>query len=68
MSGSNYAIRWSPTSDLERVIEPLANYICATEHPQSALKSALAVLFREIETTNRTAAAHFRTFLENHWS
>jgi hypothetical protein len=49
--------------DLERVIEPLANYICATEEPHTALKSALAVLLREIDATNRAASAHFRQSL-----
>jgi hypothetical protein len=48
--------------DLERVVEPLASYICATEQPQTALMSALAVLLRQVATTNRTADAHFRHF------
>ena len=51
--------------ELERVIEPLAAYICATEQPQTALKSALAVLFREVEATNSAAAAYFRACLQN---
>ena len=55
----------STGKDLERVIEPLAAYICATEQPQTALKSALVVLFREVEATNSAAAAHFRTFMKN---
>jgi hypothetical protein len=46
--------------DLERVIEPLASYICATDQPRTALKSALAALLREIDATNRAATAHFR--------
>jgi hypothetical protein len=53
------------SSDLERVIEPLAAYICATEQPKSALMSALAVLLREIEATNRAAVTHFRGLLAN---
>ena len=51
--------------ELERMIEPLASYICATEKPKSALLSALAVLFREVEATNQTATAHFRSFSVN---
>jgi hypothetical protein len=51
--------------DLERVVEPLASYICATEHPQTALRSALAVLLRQVATRNRTANAHFRHFAVN---
>ena len=53
------------SSELERMIEPLASYICATERPQSALRSALAALFREVEANNRTATAHFRNFSVN---
>jgi hypothetical protein len=49
--------------DLEQVIEPLASYICATEEPKTALMSALAVLLREIDATNRAASAHFRQSL-----
>jgi hypothetical protein len=43
-------------SDLARVIEPLASYICAADRPRAALASALAVLVREIEQTNHAAA------------
>ena len=52
-------------NDLERVIEPLANYICAAERPKAALMSALAVLVREVEATNRAAAVHFQNFMQN---
>ena len=55
----------TPAKDLEQVVEPLVSYICAMEQPQTALISALAVLFREIEATNRTALAHFRNFSVN---
>lgn len=53
----------STPQDLEQVIEPLASYICATDEPKTALLSALAVLFREVEATNRAASAHFRASL-----
>jgi hypothetical protein len=52
-------------NDLERVVEPLASYICATEQPKTALMSALALLFREVEITNRAALAHFQANLQN---
>ena len=52
-------------SDLERVIEPLASYICAADQPRAALLSALAVLFSEVEQTNRAAIAHFTTCAES---
>jgi hypothetical protein len=41
--------------DLERVIEPLASYICATDRPKAALKLALAVLLSQVEQTNQAA-------------
>ena len=53
-------------SDLERVIEPLASYICAADQPRAALLSALAVLLSEVEQTNQTAAAHFGAFAKSH--
>ncbi len=46
-------------SDLERVIEPLASYICAADQPRAALMSALAVLLAEVKQTNRAALAQF---------
>jgi hypothetical protein len=49
--------------DLERVIEPLASYICATDEPKTALMSALRVLFREVEATNQAAVSHFHACL-----
>ncbi|MGQ0635661.1 MAG: hypothetical protein ACT4QC_13685 [Planctomycetaceae bacterium] len=50
--------------DLERVVEPLASYICAADRPRAALVSALQVLFSEVEATNRAAVAHCGAFLE----
>lgn len=44
--------------NLNRVIEPLASYICATEQPKAVLLSALAALVNEVEQTTRTARAH----------
>jgi hypothetical protein len=55
-------------TNLERVVEPLASYICATERPRAALASALAILFTEVEQTNKAANAHFAAISENHGS
>jgi hypothetical protein len=65
MNRITFALPRANDRDLERVIEPLASYICASERPKSALASALTVLCREVEATNRVAAGHFRTFLGN---
>ena len=58
----------SGESDLVRVVEPLASFICATERPRAALLSALAILFTEVEQTNRAAITHFAAVSENRWS
>jgi hypothetical protein len=47
-------------TELDRVLEPLASYICAADHPRSILRSVLTALVQSVEETNRTAAAHFR--------
>jgi hypothetical protein len=65
MNNVNCVLGRSAGSDLQRVVEPLANYICATDQPKRALISALAVLFHEVESTNRAAISHFRTYSEN---
>jgi hypothetical protein len=53
------------TVDLRQMIEPLANYICATDEPKRALMSALAALVHEVESTNEVALTHFHTFSQN---
>jgi hypothetical protein len=51
----------SARSDLRRMVVPLANYICATDQPRQVMLSALSVLFREVEATNRAATTHFHS-------
>jgi hypothetical protein len=48
--------------DLERVIEPLASYICATDQPRTALLAALALLFNEVDQTCRAANGQIAAF------
>ncbi|MEX2167857.1 MAG: hypothetical protein WD851_00980 [Pirellulales bacterium] len=66
MNSIDCVLERSVESDLERVVEPLASYICATERPKTALLSALAALVREVEATNRAANGHFLTLRGNH--
>jgi hypothetical protein len=54
----------SNDDDLERVLEPLASYICATDRPRAALKVAVAALFQQVEQTNRAASARVAALLE----
>jgi hypothetical protein len=73
MNAVRSALDWSATSEsdddaldrvvLDRVIEPLANYICATDAPRIALFSALAALCRQVDATNGAATNHFRLLL-----
>lgn len=66
MNSIDCVLERSVESDLERVVEPLASYICTTERPKTALLSALAALVREVEATNRAANGHFLTLRGNH--
>ena len=52
-------------SELRPLIEPLANYICATDEPKRALRSILTALVHEVESTNQAAISHFHAFSEN---
>jgi hypothetical protein len=64
MNDINQTANRTGERDLERVIEPLASYICATDRPQTALKLALSVLLSQVEQTNRIANARVAAFLE----
>jgi hypothetical protein len=66
MSGNSKSQR--AISDLERVIEPLANYICAADHPKAVLQRALTVLYSEVEHTNRVAHARLTALATSQWS
>lgn len=59
MDAFNLKVNLPVESDLTRVIEPLASYICAADHPSEALLAALAALFDEVKETNRAALMHF---------
>ncbi len=65
MNHINYKLDRSRGGDLRQMVEPLANYICATDQPRKMLASALAALFREVEATNRAAISHFHSYSEN---
>jgi hypothetical protein len=55
-------------NDLERVIEPLASYICAADHPKAVLRRALTVLCSEVQHTNRIAHARLTARANSQWS
>jgi hypothetical protein len=62
MSHSNRKLQRTTDSDLERVIEPLASYICATSRPKAALRLALTALCHQVEHTNLAATARVAAF------
>jgi hypothetical protein len=45
-------------SELLRVIEPLASYICAADRPKERLLSVLSVLRSEVQAMNQVAMMH----------
>jgi hypothetical protein len=65
MNNTNYISDRLLNSDLRRMVEPLANFICATDQPRAMLASALAALFNEVEATNQAAILHFHSYSEN---
>lgn len=48
-------------STLHRVIEPLADFICAADQPRIALASALRLLLDGVEQTNRVGRRHLES-------
>jgi hypothetical protein len=62
MFKSNLESRRLSTSDLQRVIEPLASYICATDQPKAVLNLAYSVLFNEVAEVTRAAKARVASF------
>jgi hypothetical protein len=52
-------------ADFRQLVEPLANFICATDEPKRALMSALAALVHEVESTNEVVLTHFHAFSQN---
>jgi hypothetical protein len=65
MNSTSYKTDRLPGSELRRMVEPLANYICATDQPRKALALALSALFSEVAATNRVAISHFHSYSEN---
>ena len=65
MNKPNLQRRQTLDTNLARVIEPLASYICAADQPRSVLASALAALMSEVEQTHRAALAHCSAFAES---
>ena len=53
--------RRTTAADLRRVIEPLADYICAADQPRALLQLACSVLLDEVAAVTREARAHVAT-------
>lgn len=61
MNANNRVLEWLPNTELANVVEPVADFICASEKPEVVLRSILAVLRRQVHATNGLAARHFAT-------
>ena len=44
--------------DLLRIVEPLASYISAADHPRETLLSAISALFDEVKGTHKATLMH----------
>ena len=55
---TNAQIQHASSADLNQIVVPLANYICAADRPRETLLSALALLFDEVQGTHRATLAH----------
>jgi hypothetical protein len=53
-------------ADLQKLVEPLASYISATNHPRSALILTLILLVSNLQEINDAANNYLTTFGENH--
>lgn len=48
-------------NDLTPVLEPLASYICAADHPRETMRRVVEALFAEVKLTNDAALRHWAT-------
>jgi hypothetical protein len=62
MITSDYARR-AAKNDLERMMEPLISYICASDQPRAALKLAFDVVSQEVAQLENAAREHVAHFL-----
>jgi len=62
MITSDYARR-AAKNDLERMMEPLISYICASDQPRAALKLAFDVVSHEVAQLENAAREHVAHFL-----
>ena len=53
-------------ADLQKLVEPLASYISATNHPRAALLLALFLLVSSLQEIGDAANNYLATFSENH--
>lgn len=54
--------RHVPPTDLTRVIEPLASYICAADQPKAVLNLVYSALFNEVARVHQAARAQVAAF------
>lgn len=50
---------------LDHIVEPLASFICAAEHPSTALQTVLSSLLRQVKQTNQDARTRLAAISES---
>jgi hypothetical protein len=55
------AITNRPSRELAPVIEPVASYVCAADHPRETLRRVIEALLAEVKLTNDAALRHWAT-------
>lgn len=65
MKRVDYTPSRSTGADLKKIVEPLANYVCAAQQPKQAMLLVMSILRHEVELTNRMASSHYRSYSEN---
>ncbi len=54
------------TADLQKLVDPLASYISATDRPRASLILSLILLMGNLQEINDQANNYLLTFGENH--
>jgi hypothetical protein len=53
-------------ADLQKLVEPLASYICAVDCPRTALLRTLVKLYEQVDLIHRAAQEQVAVMSENH--
>jgi hypothetical protein len=66
MNRLNFHLSPKTEDDLQKLVEPLANYIAAGGQSRVMLIAAMILLFQNLQEINGAAKHYLDTFSENH--